>query len=160
MAAIEPVTLETNITQCLQNKQWYLFSQYQAGRPRDSQAILGRTGVLTYCIHSMHQKVVQCWKWSARKRVNLWLETTDKARKAGRPTRLPLKGVEENPFIIFGIVFTHVMNEVNNTLVTWELPSLATGKKLLNFFLKHALSNYFYKTIMTFKKNMPLNTGF
>lgn len=53
------VTLETNITHCLQNKQWYLFSQYEAGRARGSQAILGLTGVLTYCIHSLRQKIVQ-----------------------------------------------------------------------------------------------------
>lgn len=134
MAAIEPVTLETNITQCLQNKQWYLFSQYQAGRPRDSQAILGRTGVLTYCIHSMHQKVVQCWKWSARKRVKLWLETTDKARKAGRPTRLPL--VRRKSFHYFWNCFYTPREWGKQHSCHWELPSLATGKKLLkSFFL-------------------------
>ena len=53
------VTLETTITHCLQNKQWYLFSQREAGRARGSQAILGLTGVLTYCIHSVRQKIVQ-----------------------------------------------------------------------------------------------------
>lgn len=53
------VTLETTITHCLQNKQWYLFSQRKAGRARGSQAILGLTGVLTYCIHSLRQKIVQ-----------------------------------------------------------------------------------------------------
>lgn len=53
------VTLETTITHCLQNKQWYLFSQHKAGRARGSQAILGLTGVLTYCIHSVRQKIVQ-----------------------------------------------------------------------------------------------------
>lgn len=61
------VTLETTITHCLQNKQWYLFSQLEAGRARGSQAILGLTGVLTYCIHSVRQKIVQHEKQGALK---------------------------------------------------------------------------------------------
>lgn len=119
------VTLETTIAHCLQNKQWYLFSQRKAGRARGSQAILGLTGVLTYCIHSVRQKIVQHERQGAlRARAFGWKPQTSAQGSEGQ-TRLPSQ--QQGLFLWFFYLpscspLSYTQKEEKRTYLNWSYP--------------------------------------
>lgn len=119
------VTLETTITHCLQNKQWYLFSQHKAGRARGSQAILGLTGVLTYCIHSVRQKIVQHEEQGALKVRAFGCKPQTSAQGSEGQTSLPSQ--QRGLFLWFFYLpscspLSYTQKEEKHTYLNWSYP--------------------------------------
>lgn len=139
--------LETNITQCLPEQTMVPFqpvpSRQAKGQPSNSGPYRSFNS-----LHSFNAPKSSSVLSDARKRVKLWLETTDKAkRKAGRPTRLPL--VRKKILSLFLELFTPLVNRnAKITLLALRITFLwQLVRNCLNLFsLKHVLSNYFHKT--------------
>lgn len=71
------VTLETTITHCLQNKQWYLFSQW--GRQGKGQPSNSGTYRSVNILHSFSvSKNSLAWEARCSQSESLWLRTTEK----------------------------------------------------------------------------------